>query len=137
MVVLFFFFSSRRRHTRSLCDWSSDVCSSDLGAMNCIGTIAGFHEALNQFQRAAIVPMQFIAPVPRLFLEERLNLAYGGLSQVDDVHSRADLVSPRHDASIIADSRKTGWKVLRAGDTKCDTTLTAAAARRRDRKSVV
>src|SRR5260221_8175497 len=30
MLSLFFFFSSRRRHTRSLCDWSSDVCSSDL-----------------------------------------------------------------------------------------------------------
>src|SRR5260370_6724127 len=29
-VVLFFFFSSRRRHTRFKCDWSSDVCSSDL-----------------------------------------------------------------------------------------------------------
>src|SRR5699024_2936732 len=27
---LFFFFSSRRRHTRSKRDWSSDVCSSDL-----------------------------------------------------------------------------------------------------------
>src|SRR5205085_3467319 len=26
-----FFFSSRRRHTRFDCDWSSDVCSSDLG----------------------------------------------------------------------------------------------------------
>src|SRR5690242_21030260 len=26
----FFFFSSRRRHTRLTCDWSSDVCSSDL-----------------------------------------------------------------------------------------------------------
>src|SRR6266571_3058795 len=26
-----FFFSSRRRHTRLTCDWSSDVCSSDLG----------------------------------------------------------------------------------------------------------
>src|SRR2546430_5218541 len=25
-----FFFSSRRRHTRFDCDWSSDVCSSDL-----------------------------------------------------------------------------------------------------------
>src|SRR5882762_10860590 len=25
------FFSSRRRHTRFKCDWSSDVCSSDLG----------------------------------------------------------------------------------------------------------
>src|SRR5258705_8427694 len=33
MVLLyhiFFFFSSRRRHTRCLSDWSSDVCSSDL-----------------------------------------------------------------------------------------------------------
>src|SRR2546427_4510166 len=28
----FFFFSSRRRHTRFDCDWSSDVCSSDLVA---------------------------------------------------------------------------------------------------------
>src|SRR5437879_11612439 len=27
---LFFFFSSRRRHTRYIGDWSSDVCSSDL-----------------------------------------------------------------------------------------------------------
>src|SRR5437867_11618458 len=27
---MFFFFSSRRRHTRSYGDWSSDVCSSDL-----------------------------------------------------------------------------------------------------------
>src|SRR5699024_11638916 len=30
-VVSYFFFSSRRRHTRSKRDWSSDVCSSDLG----------------------------------------------------------------------------------------------------------
>src|SRR5207248_5873593 len=29
-VPFFFFFSSRRRHTRSYGDWSSDVCSSDL-----------------------------------------------------------------------------------------------------------
>src|SRR5690349_22751325 len=30
LLRFFFFFSSRRRHTRSLRDWSSDVCSSDL-----------------------------------------------------------------------------------------------------------
>src|SRR5438067_9820248 len=30
--VILFFFSSRRRHTRSKRDWSSDVCSSDLNA---------------------------------------------------------------------------------------------------------
>src|SRR6266478_7699407 len=29
-----FFFSSRRRHTRCDCDWSSDVCSSDLAIAN-------------------------------------------------------------------------------------------------------
>src|SRR5437016_9402579 len=29
-LVVFFFFSSRRRHTRLVSDWSSDVCSSDL-----------------------------------------------------------------------------------------------------------
>src|SRR6266568_8656030 len=29
-TVFFFCFSSRRRHTRWNCDWSSDVCSSDL-----------------------------------------------------------------------------------------------------------
>src|SRR5712692_11719809 len=28
--IFFFFFSSRRRHTRWNCDWSADVCSSDL-----------------------------------------------------------------------------------------------------------
>src|SRR2546430_17468655 len=30
MKSFLFFFSSRRRHTRFDCDWSSDVCSSDL-----------------------------------------------------------------------------------------------------------
>src|SRR5260370_17819985 len=30
--MYYFFFSSRRRHTRFKCDWSSDVCSSDLSA---------------------------------------------------------------------------------------------------------
>src|SRR3989475_10383285 len=34
MCGFFFFFSSRRRHTRFDCDWSSDVCSSDLGRRN-------------------------------------------------------------------------------------------------------
>src|SRR5437763_14261700 len=29
-MFVFFFFSSRRRHTRYIGDWSSDVCSSDL-----------------------------------------------------------------------------------------------------------
>src|SRR5438874_4753529 len=39
--IFFFFFSSRRRHTRSLRDWSSDVCSSDLD----VGLREHFREA--------------------------------------------------------------------------------------------
>src|SRR2546430_17575033 len=38
---IFFFFSSRRRHTRFDCDWSSDVCSSDLVWPNVYGLMAG------------------------------------------------------------------------------------------------
>src|SRR5699024_12079296 len=30
-TLIFYFFSRRRRHTRSKREWSSDVCSSDLG----------------------------------------------------------------------------------------------------------
>src|SRR6266496_4570704 len=36
-----FFFSSRRRHTRSLRDWSSDVCSSDLPRQSDVMIVAG------------------------------------------------------------------------------------------------
>src|SRR5258705_8292720 len=36
------FFSSRRRHTRCLSDWSSDVCSSDL----LLGTVGMHNETL-------------------------------------------------------------------------------------------
>src|SRR5207248_8039338 len=50
-----FFFSSRRRHTRSYGDWSSDVCSSDLRGRHSTVVTAGairttsggpFHDAL-------------------------------------------------------------------------------------------
>src|SRR6266478_1057020 len=37
----FFFFSSRRRHTRFDCDWSSDVCSSDLKQRRARSSSAG------------------------------------------------------------------------------------------------
>src|SRR5256886_4905449 len=40
---LFFFFSSRRRHTRFDCDWSSDVCSSDL-AVGGYRSLRGYHD---------------------------------------------------------------------------------------------
>src|SRR5256886_5740407 len=44
-ISLFFFFSSRRRHTRFDCDWSSDVCSSDLVNIGA-GTITCNHDGV-------------------------------------------------------------------------------------------
>src|SRR5437867_6329903 len=45
LVFVFFFFSSRRRHTRSYGDWSSDVCSSDLNQnLEYAGRVADFME---------------------------------------------------------------------------------------------
>src|SRR5205085_5301108 len=43
---LLFFFSSRRRHTRFDCDWSSDVCSSDLVGVSLSGKVPPSAESI-------------------------------------------------------------------------------------------
>src|SRR5438093_10439941 len=48
----FFFFSSRRRHTRLVSDWSSDVCSSDLFTPDHASRAEGRLEERN-FERTA------------------------------------------------------------------------------------
>src|SRR2546430_3999562 len=59
LVLFFFFFSSRRRHTRFDCDWSSDVCSSDLFSQ--IILAAAYHgagrlaDALAVYERALAI----------------------------------------------------------------------------------
>src|SRR5699024_11650240 len=58
-----FFFSSRRRHTRSKRDWSSDVCSSDLGL-----------EMLASMRLCANVPAQYA-----------IQTALGGYQSIDDL----------------------------------------------------
>src|SRR5438067_2813970 len=46
-----FFFSSRRRHTRSKRDWSSDVCSSDLDWQGPVGRHAAHRAAGHRAER--------------------------------------------------------------------------------------
>src|SRR5438034_10857482 len=69
---MFFFFSSRRRHTRSLCDWSSDVCSSDLsiaGCQQCCGTKPGFGAKTSERQKTKrACPEKLGAGCPKLGL---------------------------------------------------------------------
>src|SRR5437867_4810424 len=54
---MFFFFSSRRRHTSSYGDWSSDVCSSDLGETISVGT-----PVVDPFGLGTRVPTLIVSP---------------------------------------------------------------------------
>src|SRR5437016_6777186 len=57
---VFFFFSSRRRHTRLVSDWSSDVCSSDLCWRSTPGKIAAIFSGLLLL---ASIPVGLLAAV--------------------------------------------------------------------------
>src|SRR2546430_5994849 len=60
LLCCFFFFSSRRRHTRFDCDWSSDVCSSDLYEMSRrreLGLDVSWRHALDVFRSPSIGPI--------------------------------------------------------------------------------
>src|SRR5205814_4172608 len=67
-VFFFFFFSSRRRHTRCLSDWSSDVCSSDLGRMDTIVIRGGAElegEVVVSGSKNAALPLLFATLLTR------------------------------------------------------------------------
>src|SRR5204863_5092801 len=61
-----FFFSSRRRHTRSLRDWSSDVCSSDLAQRNLPRSVGLAAKILQALAVDCVVP----ATGPKLFVDQ-------------------------------------------------------------------
>src|SRR6266496_5390958 len=60
LFSLFFFFSSRRRHTRSLRDWSSDVCSSDLFETSLM--MAAAPEMVREKTRISLPPIDGLMP---------------------------------------------------------------------------
>src|SRR5438034_4675354 len=62
-VFCFFFFSSRRRHTRSLCDWSSDVCSSDLRPMPAAATRSGVSPVMSRPRNRTCPPAGRTRPI--------------------------------------------------------------------------
>src|SRR5947199_8668970 len=65
--IIFFFFSSRRRHTRCLSDWSSDVCSSDLLFIYAPRNRSGEYHDLQTTQQHA-VRKEIVTPVACLLL---------------------------------------------------------------------
>src|SRR5260370_18895333 len=72
--LLCFFFSSRRRHTRFKCDWSSDVCSSDLGG------------GVGRGDRFAVAAAEPISSADAAALKEAVNAARRGkTTQAEDL----------------------------------------------------
>src|SRR5579859_7694882 len=69
----YFFFSCRRRHTSFDCDWSSDVCSSDLAA----GAVHPLHAAGVHFGDVARHDMEEIG---RASCRERVEISVGAVS---------------------------------------------------------
>src|SRR5690606_40893762 len=67
--IVIFFFSSRRRHTRFSRDWSSDVCSSDLGLV--LGEeAAGLADALTAGIEVGLGELEHADHVGRLLLDD-------------------------------------------------------------------
>src|SRR5688572_15886639 len=75
LFYFFFFFSSRRRHTRFDCDWSSDVCSSDLSGWKVLRSIP----FLGPVRVAEILA---IMATPWRFRTKRQAWPYAGLAVV-------------------------------------------------------
>src|SRR5467141_593015 len=59
-----FFFSSRRRHTRFKCDWSSDVCSSDLVGPRTYVWKEGMESWIRAKDVPELVPLFAAPPTP-------------------------------------------------------------------------
>src|SRR6266481_7588935 len=82
MCLVFFFFSSRRRHTIWNCDWSSDVCSSDLVCLTeggpDVDAAVTFKELDGIFQRRGIVVAEQAEYFTRVPEERRRHLSMAG-----------------------------------------------------------
>src|SRR5256886_8260 len=82
MIYVFFFFSSRRRHTRFDCDWSSDVCSSDLAAATRSALYRKRDEIWDRFQAAYGRALETVLAHRRFTLVLALVLSLGGVGLI-------------------------------------------------------
>src|SRR5699024_6857608 len=76
LLYRFFFFSSRRRHTRSKRDWSSDVCSSDLNIKEELNDMEKLYEGLDQIYDEIVEIRRYLHQNPELSFEEKNTAKY-------------------------------------------------------------
>src|SRR5438105_10437252 len=119
LSLFFFFFSSRRRHTRSTRDWSSDVCSSDLGVTRVVsiesrGFLLGAPVALAL--EAGLVPIRKPGKLPAARGRVEYALEYGtdALEMHRDAVGRGDRVLIVDDVLATGGTAEAAAKLVRA-----------------------
>src|SRR5438309_7083975 len=111
--LFFFFFSSRRRHTRWNCDWSSDVCSSDLEVID--------------FDRVFIETTGLADPVPVLHTMQTDGML-GAQYRLDCVVTLVDAVNGLQNLDNTPEAAKQAAVADRIVITKSDIAPPAAVA---------
>src|SRR5690606_41098120 len=96
--LCFFFFSSRRRHTRFSRDWSSDVCSSDLGGRQYLVSNGQLQD-----YRAIVADLDWVPGKPVTLRSEERRVGKGSregwtvsYSPETNVRKRDRITSPQH-----------------------------------------
>src|SRR5438477_5736262 len=95
VLFFFFFFSSRRRHTRLTCDWSSDVCSSDLlMRLSGVASLTARYVTALRGTKVRLLDTRKTTPLLR-FLEKAAVRAGGGRNHRMGLHD-AVLIKENH-----------------------------------------
>src|SRR6266542_5257172 len=98
--MFIFFFSSRRRHTRCYRDWSSDVCSSDLGQLH---RVENLRVAGTAAEIAGQGDAHLVAARGGIVLEESLGSeenAWGAIAALGGAELREGLLKRMEPASV-------------------------------------
>src|SRR5438477_6709249 len=111
VFLLFFFFSSRGRHTRLTCDWSSDVCSSDLGFAK-VG-LARLSQIRGYFLRRRAVNISWNT---RAWIDETIDKLGTHCSMVTDTTARHDCCILRSEERRVGKEWRSGWWLQHEND---------------------
>src|SRR5215213_7035724 len=91
MYTCFFFFSSRRRHTRLVSDWSSDVCSSDLDEAHRLRETSAnrWTKADLRSGKRQVDELIDAARVPVFLLDQNQVVRPGEMGTIEDIEKHA------------------------------------------------
>src|SRR5207245_6350250 len=103
-----FFFSSRRRHTRCYRDWSSDVCSSDLGIEVRSRRVGGATYQVPvevRPERAQALAIRWLITAARARSEKTMSGRLSG-ELMDASQNRGNAVKKREDTHRMAEANR-------------------------------